>query len=169
MQLTLSMDAEHECNKLEAFLSTQLYDWCTSEEDADSTSKDWLLLEVHVSEMFEKSQTTSPDSCALLPTPPSLCTPLNIYIYRNQLHPTRKCSVVVLGYAKVWCYYYMAYACNLATLIDHASLVYKRFISQGSNQSNCQIPLSWYLNIYIYTYIILKQVFQISPVQDNQN
>ena len=76
-QLTLSMDAEHEC-KLEAVLSTQLYKWCISEKDADSTSKDWLLLEA--SEMFEKSQTTSPDSCALLPTAPSSLG-LSTYIY----------------------------------------------------------------------------------------
>ena len=64
MQITLSMDTEHEC-KLEDFLSTQLYEWCISEEDTDST-KDELLLEA--SETFEMSQTTSPDSCALHPT-----------------------------------------------------------------------------------------------------
>ena len=43
-QLTLCMDAEHEC-KLELFLLTQLYEWSISEEDADSTSMDELLLE----------------------------------------------------------------------------------------------------------------------------
>ena len=62
------MDAENEC-KLELFLSTQLYEVCISEEDADSTSMDELFLET--SETFEMSQTRSPDSCALLPTAPS--------------------------------------------------------------------------------------------------
>ena len=63
MQLTLSMDVEHQC-KLELFLSTQLYEWCISEEDTDSTSMDELLLEA--GEMFEMSQATSPDSYTLL-------------------------------------------------------------------------------------------------------
>ena len=76
------MDTEHEC-KLEAYLSTQLYEWCISEEDADSTSKDWLLLEA--SETLEKSQTTSPDSCTLLPTASSS---VDLSTLRNQLHPT---------------------------------------------------------------------------------
>ena len=49
-----SMDAEPEC-KLELFLPTQLYEWCISEDDADSTSMDELLLEA--SETFEMSQT----------------------------------------------------------------------------------------------------------------
>ena len=56
MQITLSMDTEHEC-KLEDFLSTQLYEWCISEEDANSTSRDEILLEA--SEVFEMSKTMS--------------------------------------------------------------------------------------------------------------
>ena len=71
MQLTLSMDAGMiEC-KLVDSLSTQLYKWCISEEDTDSTrlSIDELLLEA--SEAFKMSQTMSPDSCALFPTAPS--------------------------------------------------------------------------------------------------
>ena len=53
------MDAEHEC-KLE---SLQLYEWCISEEDGDSTSMDELL---EASETFGMSQATSPNSCTLL-------------------------------------------------------------------------------------------------------
>ena len=54
------MDTEHEC-KLKEFLSTQLYEWCISEEDTNSTSMDELLLEA--SKMFELSQlATSPDT-----------------------------------------------------------------------------------------------------------
>ena len=82
MQLTPSIDTEHEC-KLEAYLSMQLYEWCISEEGADSTSKDWLLLEA--SGTFKRSQTTSPDSYTLLPTAPSF---VDLSTLRNQLHPT---------------------------------------------------------------------------------
>ena len=57
------MDAEHE-SKLELFLSTQLYEWCISEEDANSTSMDELLLEA--GKTFKMSQATSPNSCTLL-------------------------------------------------------------------------------------------------------
>ena len=135
MQLTLSMDTEHEC-KLEEFLSTQIYKWCISKDNANSTSMGGILLEA--SEMSQMS----PDSCTLLLTVPSskLRRPLNTYVYWNQLYPTWKCKVVVLGcvqmrYSVLWCYYYASYACNLVTLIDQASLVYKWFINQGSNQS----------------------------------
>ena len=60
MKLALSVDTKHEC-RVKQFLST--------EEDLDSTSMDELLLEAN--EMFELSQTISPDSYALLPTAPS--------------------------------------------------------------------------------------------------
>ena len=56
IHLTPSIYAEHKC-KLELFLSTQLYEWCISEEDADSTSMDELLLEA--GETFEMSQAAS--------------------------------------------------------------------------------------------------------------
>ena len=56
----LSMDAEPECK-----LSTQLYEWCISEDDADSASMDELLLEA--SETFEMSQTLIAMHCFQLP------------------------------------------------------------------------------------------------------
>ena len=67
MQLTLSMDAEHECKlHVEPFLSRK--------ESVNSTSMDELLSKA--SETFEMSQTTctystSPDNWTLLPTAPS--------------------------------------------------------------------------------------------------
>ena len=93
MQLTLSMNAEHECT-LELFLQCikrgrhQLYYTCTR-------SMNELLLEA--SEMFEMSQTMSSDSCTLLPTGPRFvdlstftCTCMSMYVMSTL-------SVVVFG------------------------------------------------------------------------
>ena len=81
---------------------------------------DELLLEA--SETFKMTQTTSPDSCALLPTTPSSVDLLTLISTRNSF--TQFESESVFECAKVYCDV-ITKCLTLAILINQASLVYK--------------------------------------------